>query len=101
MSAGRDDPATGRTPPATAVQSHDLAGIQDIAALGQTVAGRLLRAGLDLHVALKLIGDGPAAQRCASALDELDHAIRQVRKLVLAAHERSGDGQLPAGDGLG
>jgi hypothetical protein len=65
--------------------------------MGQTVASRLTAAALDLHAAVTMIGDGPAAQRCASALDQLDHAIRQVRQWVLAVQQRSGDGQSPAG----
>lgn len=96
MSGRWDDPVDGRGPPAPASRSPEWTGGEDVAALGQTVAGRLFTAGLDLHFALMLIGEGPAAQRCARALDELDNAIRQVRQLALAAQERSGDGHSPA-----
>jgi hypothetical protein len=95
MSRRPEDPAPGRGPPVP--QAGDWPVNQDIASLGQTVAGRLFTAGLDLHFALMLLDDGPAAQRCAKALDELDHAIRQVRYLVLAAQELSSDGRSTAG----
>ena len=97
MSGRLDDPVAGRGPPAPEGRSSGWTGGEDVAALGQTVAGRLLAAGLNLHFALMLMGEGPAAQRCTRALDELDHAIWQVRQLVLAAQERSGDGHPPAG----
>lgn len=91
-----DDPAVGRGPPAPAGRSPGRAGSQDVAALGQTVAARLFTAGLDLHFALMLIGEGPAARRCTRAIDELDSAIRQVRRLVLAVQEQSRGGRSPA-----
>lgn len=98
MSRKRDDPDAGRGPPSPASRAGDWPARQDVAAVGQTVARRLFTAGLDLHLALMLLGDGPAAQRCSKALDEMDHAIRQVRYLVLAAQEQRGDGRLPAGE---
>lgn len=55
----------------------------DACALGQLIAARLFSAGLDLHSALTLIADGPAADRLYHAVDELDGAIRDLRHLVL------------------
>lgn len=55
-----------------------------------------MSAGLNLHFAQMLLGDGPAAKRCTKAIDELDRAITQVRFLVLAK-ERPGDLRSPAG----
>lgn len=95
MSGTRPDPAVALRAPGARPTGWD---DDDVTALGQTVAGRLFTAGLDLHFALMLIGDGPAAQRCNRAVDEIDQAIRQVRHLVLAVHERDGDGHGPVGD---
>lgn len=97
MSSRRDHPAAGRWPSAATGQSSGRAADGDIAALGESVADRLFTAGLELHFALMLLGDGPAARRCAMALDELDRAIKQVRQLALSAHEQPGDGQRDAG----
>lgn len=97
MSGRGDDSVTDRGPPAQVGRSLEPARSEEVAALGHTVTSRLAAAALDLHAALTMIGDGPAAQRCASALDQLDYAIRQVRQLVLAMQQRSGDGQSPAG----
>jgi hypothetical protein len=98
MSGRRDDPANGRNPSLPASRPRDRDGGEAVSALGQSVAGRLFTAGLELHFALRLIGEGPAAQRCAAALDEVDRAITQVRHLALAAQEHAVDGhQLPIG----
>lgn len=60
--------------------------------MAQSVATRLFATGLDLHFALMLIGEGPGAHRCTMALEELDGAIKQVRRLALAVEDRSPDG---------
>lgn len=102
MSGRRDHPAAGRGPSVAAGRSSGRAAggdgaARDVTVLGESVADHLFTAALELHFALMLLGDGPAARRCAMALDELDRAIRQVRQLALSAHEQPGDGRRHAG----
>ena len=49
-------------------------------ALGLTdiVVRRLLAAGQDLQAALGLMGDHPAGGKIRHAVDEMDHAIRDI-----------------------
>jgi hypothetical protein len=46
------------------------------------VVHRLFAAGLSLASAQSIIGDGAAGNRVASAIDELDHAIRDIRTAI-------------------
>ena len=93
MSGRRDEPAVGGGPSAAAGRKYDWTVGGNVGALAQSVTARLFAASLDLNLALTSLGDGPAAERCATALDELDGAIKQVRQVALAAQERPGDGQ--------
>jgi hypothetical protein len=56
----------------------------DVGALAQAISGRLLSAGLDLNSALMRCGDGPASAGLWHAVAELDEAITDLRRLVLA-----------------
>ena len=47
--------------------------------LNDVVIRRLFTAGMDLHGALRLMGDHPASGKICHALDELDQAIRDIR----------------------
>jgi hypothetical protein len=47
--------------------------------LNDVVLRRLFTAGLDLHEALRLMGDHPASGKICHAVDELDQAIRDLR----------------------
>jgi len=53
--------------------------------LNDLVVRRIFAAGLDLHVALGLIGEHRGADKIYHAIDELDNAIRSVRDAVFAA----------------
>jgi hypothetical protein len=46
------------------------------------VVRRIVAAGLDLHAALGLIGDHRGASKIYHAIDELDHAIRDIRDTI-------------------
>jgi hypothetical protein len=46
------------------------------------VVRRIFAAGLDLHVALGLIGEHRGADKIYHAIDELDNAIRDIRDAV-------------------
>jgi hypothetical protein len=89
MSSRRDAPVVDRQAAALAGYPPGGEDGDDVIALRQRVAARLLAAGLDVHYALAMIDEGPAADRCASALNELRQAIRQVRRLP-ADHEQPG-----------
>lgn len=56
----------------------------EVTALGQSVTLRLLSAGLDLNVALTQAHDEAETQRLRRAVRELDAAVRELRRLVLA-----------------
>jgi uncharacterized protein YgfB (UPF0149 family) len=56
----------------------------DAGALGQAIASRLFSAGMDLHFALMLAGDGVAAPKLRHAIGELDEALKGLRHLMLA-----------------
>ena len=53
--------------------------------LNDVVVRRIFAAGLDLHVALGLIGEHRGAGKIYHAIDELDNAIRDIRDAVFAA----------------
>ena len=44
-----------------------------------TIIERLFSAGLDVHTALRLVGDTPTATLLHEAIDRLDRVVRQVR----------------------
>jgi Acetamidase/Formamidase family len=95
MSSRQDrDPDVGR-PVRACCGGHSPGweGSEDVTCLCQQVTARFLAAGLDLHSALSILGEGPAAERCARALGELDDAIGEVRRLVLAAHKCAAGGR--------
>jgi signal transduction histidine kinase len=50
--------------------------------LNDVVVRRIFAAGLDLHVALALIGEHQGADRIHHVIDELDNAIRDIRDAV-------------------
>jgi hypothetical protein len=50
--------------------------------MNDVVVRRIFAAGLDLHVALGLIGDHSGAGKIYHALDELDQAIRDIRDTI-------------------
>jgi hypothetical protein len=50
--------------------------------LNDVVVRRIFAAGLDLHVALGLIGEHRGAGKIYHAIDELDNAIRDIRDAV-------------------
>ena len=50
--------------------------------LNDVVIHRIFAAGLDLQAALGLIGDHFGAGKICHAIDELDHAIRDIRDIV-------------------
>ena len=50
--------------------------------MNDVVVRRIFAAGLDLQVALGLIGDHSGAGKICHALDELDQAIRDIRDTI-------------------
>jgi len=50
--------------------------------LNDIVVRRIFAAGLDLHLALGLIGEHRGAGKIHHAIDELDNAIRDIRDAV-------------------
>ena len=50
--------------------------------MNDVVIRRMFSAGLDLQLALGLIGGQRGAREICHALDELDHAIRDMRDIV-------------------
>jgi hypothetical protein len=82
--AGPTQSADPSAPAGPSDDARDGSRGTDAGALGQAIAARLFSAGLDLHFALMLSGDGPAAQRLRHAVGELDDAIRDLRSLLLA-----------------
>ena len=50
--------------------------------MNDVVVRRIFGAGLDLQVALSLIGDHSGASKIYHALDELDQAIRDIRDTI-------------------
>ena len=57
--------------------------------LNDVVIHRIFAAGLDLQAALGLIGDHSGAGKICHAIDELDHAIRDIRDVVYDRHPGS------------
>jgi hypothetical protein len=62
---------------------------------GEAIAGRLFCAGLDLHFALMVTGDSPAASRLHRAITELDQAILEVRHMILGLARPAATPPLP------
>jgi hypothetical protein len=50
--------------------------------MNDVVVRRIFAAGLDLEAALSLIGDHKGASKICHAIDELDHAIRDIRDII-------------------
>ena len=50
--------------------------------MNDVVIHRIYSAGLTLQVALGLLRDQPGAREISQALDELDHAIHDIRDIV-------------------
>jgi signal transduction histidine kinase len=50
--------------------------------MNDAVVRRIFAAGLDLQAALGLIGDQRVASKIYHAIDELDHAIRDIRDTI-------------------
>lgn len=55
----------------------------DAGELGQAIASRLFSAGMDLHFALMLTGDGVVAPKLLHAIGEIDEALKGLRRLML------------------
>ena len=96
MSGSRYDSAAGYSGRA-ADRWQAWEGSEDVARLGQMISVHLFAAGLNLQSTLALIGESPAADRCAQALTELDDMLRKVRHAVLGARNLHGDGQSSGG----
>jgi signal transduction histidine kinase len=60
------------------IEDHDRIALR----MNDVVIRRMFSAGLDLQLALGLIGDQRGAREICHALDELDHAIRDIRDIV-------------------
>lgn len=88
-----DAPAVGRAARLSISHSPGREGSEEVTGLGHEVAARFLSASLEVQSALSLLDEGPAADRCARALGELDQAIRRVRHLTLAAQKNTGNQQ--------
>lgn len=56
--------------------------------INDTVIHRIFAAGLDLHAALRMIGDHRGASPVYHAIDELDRAIRDIRDAVVNREPR-------------
>ena len=69
------DAASGET---FQMPDHDLIGQR----MNDVVVRRIFAAGLDLQVALGLIGDHSGAGQIYHALDELDQAIKDIRDTI-------------------
>lgn len=83
--AGPMVPATADCPPRAGAPADSGSGQPgDAVELAHVVAMRLFSVGLDLNFALMVLHDGPAASRLRHGIDELDGAIRDLRRLVLA-----------------
>jgi hypothetical protein len=90
MSSGPEEaPPRGGEPRVAGSGADGRRDAEDFNGLGQELAVRVLAASLELHSALSVMGEGPAANRCARAAGELDGAIRRVRPLALAAQRRA------------
>jgi signal transduction histidine kinase len=50
--------------------------------LTDVVIHRIFAAGLDLQAALGLIGDHSGSGKICHAIDELDHAIKDIREII-------------------
>lgn len=50
--------------------------------MNDVVVRRIFAAGLDLQAALGLIGDHQGASKICHAIDELDHAISDIRDII-------------------
>ena len=60
------------------IEDHDRIALR----MNNVVIRRMFSAGLDLQLALGLVGDQRGAREICHALDELDHAIRDIRDIV-------------------
>ena len=56
----------------------------DAGVLAETIVSRLFSAGMDLHFALMVTGDGVVAPKLRHAIGELDEALKSLRHLMLA-----------------
>jgi phenylacetate-coenzyme A ligase PaaK-like adenylate-forming protein len=63
--------------------------------MNDVVVHRIFAAGLDLQSALGLIGDHSGASKIYHALDELDHAIRDIRNTIFDRSPASISDQVP------
>lgn len=90
MSGWMDDSAVRGITQISCGHAQRPVGSEDIDGLGQMVAARLLAAGLGVHSAGVLAGQGPVGDRCTRALDELDDAMRQLGRLMDAVGEYGG-----------
>jgi hypothetical protein len=59
----------------------------DTALIADAITRRLFSAGYDLYFVLAMTGDGPARTRLEHAVDELDGALRDVRRLMITIWE--------------
>jgi signal transduction histidine kinase len=82
------DAGNGAAAPAQAAALAQLARYRaedhDRIARGLTdvVIHRIFAAGLDLQAALGLIGDHACSGKICHAIDELDHAIKDIREII-------------------
>jgi hypothetical protein len=89
--------AGAASPPHRLWQAQD-AKTADTGSLGQAIVNRLFSAGLDLALVRSQIPDGPAADRLSHAVSQLDEAIIDLRRLMLAV---AGIPARPASPGRG
>lgn len=73
--ARRDDPGAGMTDQPVPAETA-------LVEFAEEIARRLFAAGLSLASAQSIVGDGPAGDRVATAIDELDRAIKGIRTRV-------------------
>jgi hypothetical protein len=63
----------------------------EIVTLGQSAVVHLLSAGLDLNVALTMAGDSAVKSHLRRAIGQIDEAVADVRRLMLAAPGAAAD----------
>jgi hypothetical protein len=86
MTHGARQDSPGSLVPASSARPSASPGAfpPDADALAQAIARHLFTAGLDLDSALARIRDGPGTDQVCHAVAEIDAAIRDLRRLMLA-----------------
>jgi len=94
---GDQEPATVPSGPSGRPVQPSASLEEAMAGLAEEIVTRLFSVGLSLESARSIVGDGPAADRVASATGDVDRLIRDVRAIVfdlIADH-----GKRPQGSG--